>query len=81
MRRGLLAAVGAVGLLLGVLALAEAPAAQTQAPEAPADISPQRALLDQYCVTCHNQRIVDGTAGSGLVVDQLSSARSDPRHR
>ncbi len=71
MRRGLLAAVGAVGLLLGVLALAEAPATQTQAPEAPADISPQRALLDQYCVTCHNQRIVDGTASSGLVADQL----------
>ena len=71
MRRGLLAAVGAVGLLLGVLALAEAPVAQTQAPEAPADISPQRALLDQYCVTCHNQRIVDGTASSGLVADQL----------
>ena len=65
-RKGLFAAVGAAGFLLGIVALAEAPAAQTQAsdPQA-ANISPQRALLDQYCVTCHNEPIVNGTAGSG----------------
>ena len=71
-RKGLFAAVGAAGFLLGIVALAEAPAAQTQAsdPQA-ANISPQRALLDQYCVTCHNEPIVNGTAGSGRQVDQL----------
>ena len=33
--------------------------------------SPQRALIDQYCVGCHNEEIVNGDAGSGLMVDQL----------
>ena len=28
-----------------------------------AEVSPQRALLDQYCVTCHSERIVSRPAG------------------
>ena len=71
MRRGLLAAVGVAALLCGGSALAEAPAAQTRTPGAAAGVSPQRALLDRYCVTCHNEQIVNGAAGSGLVADQL----------
>ena len=37
-------------------------AAATGAPQPSAtstgEVSPQRALLDQYCVTCHSERIV-----------------------
>ena len=36
----------------------------------PATTSPQRALLNQYCVSCHNERIVAGE-GSGRIADQL----------
>jgi cytochrome c5 len=41
-------------------------AAMPQAAPAPA-ASPQRALLDKYCVTCHNQRLKTG----GLMLDKL----------
>ena len=41
--------------------------AQQPASTAPAE----RALLDRYCVTCHNQRLRTG----GLALDQL-----DPAH-
>jgi mono/diheme cytochrome c family protein len=37
----------------------------------PAAASPQRALLDQYCVTCHNQRLKTG----GLMLDNVDPAR------
>jgi len=37
-----------------LLLAAEAPLLET--------VSPQRALLDQYCVTCHNQAVVNTTA-------------------
>ena len=36
----------------------------------PVSTSPQRALLNQYCVSCHNERIVAGE-GSGRMADQL----------
>lgn len=36
----------------------------------PVTTSPQRALLNQYCVSCHNERIVAGE-GSGRMADQL----------
>ena len=66
MQKGWSAAVFAVFLLLsaGVVetAFAQAPGA------APA--SPQRALLDRYCVTCHNERIVAGN-GVGMMAEQL----------
>ena len=38
---------------------------------APAQVSAQRALIDQYCITCHNQRLKTG----GLSLDQLDLAQ------
>jgi cytochrome c5 len=35
---------------------AAAPSAAAQPPSAPAPGSPQRVLLDRYCVACHSQR-------------------------
>src|SRR5205823_2396324 len=52
------------------------PAARPQAPDlqkAPAsvpDVTTQRALVDQYCVTCHNAR----TKTAGLLLDELDLA-------
>ena len=37
-----------------------APAAAQQAGALPAPVAAQRALLDRYCVTCHNERMVQG---------------------
>ena len=53
----------------GVAALLLPAAAFAQAGE-PAAASPQRALLDRYCVTCHNERVVAG-AGAGMMAEQL----------
>ncbi len=43
--------------------------AQAAEPAAAA-VSPQRALLDRYCVTCHNERVVAGN-GRGMMAEQL----------
>ena len=60
----------AIGMIAGAITVFAA-ASSAQAPEAAAaPVSPQRALLDQYCVTCHNERIVAGN-GSGMMADQL----------
>ncbi len=40
--------------------------AYQQTPQQPA-VSPQRAMLDQYCVTCHNERLKT----AGLTLDKL----------
>ena len=53
----------------GVAALLPPAVAFAQAGE-PAAASPQRALLDRYCVTCHNERVVAG-AGAGMMAEQL----------
>ena len=53
----------------GVAALLPPASAFAQAGE-PAAASPQRALLDRYCVTCHNERVVAG-AGAGMMAEQL----------
>ncbi|NKB33890.1 MAG: DUF1592 domain-containing protein [Pseudomonadales bacterium] len=47
---------------------------QTDSP-ASNGVSPQRALLDQYCIACHNQAIVNSTAvdGESLLFTQLRS--------
>ena len=42
-------------------------AVEPQRPQAVAAPSPQRALLDKYCVTCHNNRLKTG----GLTVESL----------
>ena len=39
---------------------ASAGAQPASAPAVESAVSPQRALLDQYCVTCHNREFVDG---------------------
>ena len=57
---------GVAALLLPAAAVGTAFA---QAGE-PAAASPQRALLDRYCVTCHNERVVAG-AGAGMMAEQL----------
>ena len=55
-----------VGRALGALApvglglLLPAAASGAQAPAAKAEANPQRALLDRYCVTCHNPRMKAG---------------------
>jgi hypothetical protein len=41
--------------------------------QGPADPAPPRAVLDRYCVTCHNQR----TRAGGLTLDTLDLARVD----
>src|SRR4030095_162974 len=46
------------------------PASATPAPPASADSTAQRALVNQYCVTCHNARLKTG----GLMLDQLDLA-------
>src|SRR6266576_6983459 len=55
MRRAFVRIVVALAVLpLGYASVRAAyPLAQTAAPAA----APERALLDQYCVTCHNQRL------------------------
>ena len=68
MRRGWFAAVVAAALTLSPVAAGTA-FAQAGEP-AGAGVSPQRALLDRYCVTCHNERVVAG-AGAGMMAEQL----------
>ena len=48
-------------LATGLIALLHADPAQAQAP------SPQRALINQYCVTCHNEK----AKTAGLMLDKL----------
>ena len=47
--------------------------AAAQQPALPSQLSPQRALLDQYCVICHNQAIVNSAPidNEGLQTTQL----------
>ena len=54
----------------GFLLAAEAP---DSGKNSAGDISPQRALLDQYCVSCHSQAIVNlpATPGESLLFTQL----------
>src|SRR5262245_10243665 len=54
---------------------AGATAAVQQDTTAARDASSQRALLDRYCVTCHNQRLK--TAGLALDTADLSAVGQD----
>src|SRR5215216_2915473 len=45
--------------------------AAAPAPTPAPDAAPQRALVDQYCVTCHNARLKT----ANLLLDQLDLAR------
>src|SRR6185295_19407409 len=46
------------------------PAARPQTRPAAADVATQRALIDQYCVTCHNAKLKT----ANLLLDQLDLA-------
>jgi mono/diheme cytochrome c family protein len=52
-------------------ALPETPAAGREVRAAAAAVQPERALLDQYCVTCHNQRA--RTAGLTLDTQDITN--------
>ncbi len=58
-------------------ASASKPGLQAYPQSAAADVSAQRALIDKYCVTCHNQRVK--TAGLALDTADLANipAQSD----
>ena len=64
-------------LVLGAGVLGPAPAAGQAAAastgaEAPADLAAHRALLDRYCVTCHNENVAAGRgAAASPLVAQL----------
>src|SRR5690242_21940078 len=69
-RQGLLKVAAAVAILAvpGYLQIARS---QQSSPAAPVtSAASERALLDQYCVTCHNQRLQTG----GLSLDKLDVA-------
>ncbi len=59
----------AASLCLAAVVSAASPAARLQ----PADPAPARAVIDRYCVTCHNQR----TRTGGLTLDTLDLAHVD----
>src|SRR5438477_12609286 len=62
-------AVAGLAVMLAVLTVSgqQAPASK---PAVAPDVTPQRALLDQYCVTCHNAK----TKTANLLLDQLDVA-------
>ena len=62
-------AAGVAAVLMLPAAAVETAFAQAAEPAA-ASVSPQRALLDRYCVTCHNERVVAGN-GTGMIAEQL----------
>jgi hypothetical protein len=59
----------AASLCLAAVVGGASPSARLQ----PADPAPARAVLDRYCVTCHNQR----TRAGGLTLDTLDLAHVD----
>ena len=61
----------AVVCLTGV-AVAESPQSASSLPVTTASAEAQRALLDQYCVTCHNARLQTG----GLALEGLNVGRA-----
>lgn len=59
--------------IAGLLFLTSAPGSKQVAAQSVQDVSPQRALLNQYCVACHNQAMVNSTPmeGENLLFTQL----------
>ena len=70
MRSAILATV-IVALFTGVVALTAGPSTVPAPATTVAAAAPQQALVDKYCVTCHNKR----TKAAGLLLDE---ARIDP---
>ncbi len=76
--RGLFALiVGWIAIAAAAFGYVQAAGPQQQPSGAPDPaISPQRALLDRYCVTCHNQQLVHGASSSAEPSLLLSRLRS-----
>src|SRR5204863_9443068 len=70
--------IGAALALMAGAPLGTGLAARPQAPRQPeaaaGAVSPQRALLNQYCVTCHNQRM-KASGNTPIALDTLDPAR------
>ena len=60
----------ASGPTTGTQAKPQVPASNTNVTAATADVTTQRALIDQYCVTCHNSK----AKTANLLLDQLDLA-------
>jgi hypothetical protein len=58
-------------LALLVVTVVSGQSSQPARPAPPANAATQRAVLDKYCVTCHNARLKTG----GLALDQLDLSR------
>ena len=56
-----------IGSCIASLSGVQTAARQTQSPPAPATFPSARAVLDKYCITCHNQRLLT----AGLAFDTL----------
>ena len=69
--------VGVLAVALYLVSVATQPGVTAQAPAAPVnqEAARERAVLDQYCVGCHNQRLSSG----GLRLDDLDIARIGER--
>src|SRR6187200_2034680 len=84
--------VGCVGLLSGVLLYGQTPATQTpatQPPPAPArattalpttvaSAADEAALVNRYCVTCHNEKMKGGTGPNADAARKLTIDKLDP---
>jgi len=62
-------------LLITVLVILSVPNTENAAQSTVQDASRERAIVDEYCVTCHNQRLSSG----GLRLDNLDLARIGER--
>lgn len=60
-------------LLAGAALLFAVPVTEPVAAQSTATVSPQRSLLNQYCISCHNEAMVGSTpvAGENLLFTQL----------
>jgi hypothetical protein len=56
----------------------ERPMLSQQAPAAAAAVSPQRALLNQYCVTCHNDKMKANFADISFEKADVDHVAVDP---
>jgi len=65
--------------LLGILAVVQAVDGQTQPAQSSSagSLATQRAILDQYCVTCHNEKAKASRLASGvLVLEKMDIAKA-----
>ncbi|HEY1306615.1 MAG TPA: DUF1592 domain-containing protein [Vicinamibacterales bacterium] len=71
MRRRALLALGLCGWMAAALSAMQAPPAQSQSRSASATTSPIKAVVDTYCLTCHNQKL----RTAGLVLEGVDATR------